>query len=194
MIKEIVINVIDFIKKPEDFQLQGGKSRRIKFISYLFVINLIFSYSLILPVVLLVNDYINLGYKEYNFESLNVLLIFTFLIPFLEEIIFRYFLRYKGFITTIFSELKWGKNFPKVVYFSTFSFALMHLSNFSNDDALFFTAIPIIILPQILSGFILSFIRVRINFFYALIYHSLYNLTVFLIIPSLQEFISSLFS
>jgi len=190
LIKETIIDIFGFIKKPGDFQLSWGNYRKIELVAYLFIINLIFSYCLILPLVLAVNNCIDLEYKEHDLESFTIRLIFIVLIPFLEEIIFRYFLRYKGFITILFSELKWKDNFPKVVYFSTFSFALVHLSNFSNLDALFLIAVPIIVLPQILSGFILSYIRVRINFFYALLFHSLWNLTVFLIIPSLHELIN----
>ena len=66
--------------------------------------------------------------------------------------------------------------FKYFFYFSVIAFGLMHISNFTtlNTEVLFFY--PIYVLPQLVMGIFLGYIRIRYSFLYAYIFHALTNL------------------
>lgn len=65
-----------------------------------------------------------------------------------------------------------------MVYGSTLVFGFIHLMNYKNDGFWFFIFSPLIILTQIFSGMIISFIRVKFNLLWSIFYHSLWNLGI----------------
>ena len=66
---------------------------------------------------------------------------------------------------------------------SVLLFGLIHISNFTNANYLLYLLTPILILPQILLGFGLGFVRMKYGFIWSCILHSLHNGMLF--IPSL---------
>ena len=78
-------------------------------------------------------------------------------------------------IRYIFSQKLWDKIFPFLVYASSVIFGFVHLDNYTNDGFWFYVFSPIIIASQLIGGFVIVFIRVRYNFFYGMLYHSLWN-------------------
>lgn len=77
----------------------------------------------------------------------------------------------------------WEQNFSFLYYFSVFSFGLVHILNYSLPlwKALLFA--PLLVLPQILLGFILGYLRMRYHFGFAIALHAIHN--GILIIPTL---------
>jgi len=75
--------------------------------------------------------------------------------PLLLIIFFRIASKYK-FEITIF----WGKNFKYIFYFLSISFGLLHMSNYRYFEFTQYFIAPILVLPQIIMGLVLSFTRV----------------------------------
>lgn len=64
--------------------------------------------------------------------------------------------------------------YGSVFYGATALFALLHLINFSPDPQILLLA-PILVLPQLLLGFVLGYIRIRLGMIWAIALHGLYN-------------------
>ena len=72
-------------------------------------------------------------------------------------------------------KLIWDRYYPVIFYFITIIFALTHISTLtiSNEHYLF---LPILILPFIVLGIALGYIRTRLGILYAIFFHFLFNL------------------
>lgn len=106
------------------------------------------------------------------FEQFYLLVI---LVPFFEELVFRYFLRRTGFIALIFKENFWRKYYKWFFYSSVISFGLVHILNYDIDTIWIILFAPFIVLSQIIGGAIMSYLRVRFNFWMGFSYHALWN-------------------
>ena len=112
-----------------------------------------------------------------KYTPMEILAIMVFLAPLLEECIFRaplYLFKKSAF-------------FPIAFYFSCVAFGMVHLSNFENGASLLLWA-PLLVAPQIIMGFFLGFLRVKLGLFYAILMHAghnglLYLLTFLIDIP-----------
>jgi membrane protease YdiL (CAAX protease family) len=70
-------------------------------------------------------------------------------------ILFRIAYMYKSEITSF-----WNKNFKYIFYLLSLSFGLFHMSNYRYSEVTQFLIAPILVLPQIVMGLVLSFTRV----------------------------------
>ncbi|MEI7502631.1 MAG: CPBP family intramembrane glutamic endopeptidase [Paludibacter sp.] len=137
--------------------------------------------------------------KSLSFSS--IVLIFIVLIPVLEELIFRLYLRYKhnilarffifGFIITgrnnkikIEEAFKrfWFKQYKYIFYFSAIIFGFVHVFNYDYNIKMLLL-FPLLTAPQIVMGVFLGYMRVRFNIFQSIILHSLHN--AIFVIPAL---------
>ena len=72
----------------------------------------------------------------------------------------------------------WQKRFRVVLYLSLLLFAWLHVLNFDCTlKVLLFT--PLLTLPQLLMGLSAAYLRVNHGFIYALVFHSLYNSSLY---------------
>lgn len=140
----------------------------------------------------------NLFANKKAFSILFIAVIFT---PLIEELIFRFFLKYErnllfqmlDYFTNKKAKLFWSKHFRTFFYLSAILFALTHLTNYSNNNLIFYILAPLIILPQFIGGITLGYIRLKLGFFWGVLEHGLYNLIIF--VPALLFFnISTLVS
>lgn len=92
-----------------------------------------------------------------------------------------------GYIAYVISSKKetsvrsfYKRNYNLIVWLSILSFGFLHILNFdlSTKNLLL---LPFFTLPQLVAGTVLSFIRLRFGFVYAICYHALQNLLVALI-------------
>lgn len=105
-----------------------------------------------------------------SMDNLFVAIIFMVLLaPVLEELLFRYPLR---FIRPRFLKL--------AVYISSVLFGLVHLGNYENNQWLFYVLAPIIVSSQSLGGFVLAYLRLREGLLWSMFAHALFNATVIL--------------
>jgi hypothetical protein len=68
------------------------------------------------------------------------------------------------------------KRYSVFFYIMAITFALVHLSNFTHFEDSVLGFYPLFILPQLLMGLCMGFVRVKYGFFYGLLLHSLINL------------------
>jgi membrane protease YdiL (CAAX protease family) len=72
----------------------------------------------------------------------------------------------------------WNRNFKFIFYLSSLTFGLVHIGNYKYIDTSQYFMAPILILPQLLLGFILSFTRLHYKkgFLICILIHSLMNM------------------
>lgn len=189
MIKAIFLDFFKFLKTPTDQQLQINLKNKLLFILILLLFELIFTFLIIYPADDFVNSILKIKSERltYAYQTVGFTIIFSIiLIALIEEFMFRYILRYKKLHAKFFKREKWNKIFPFLVYFSSILFGFLHLSNYENSSFKFFLLSPLIIFTQLFGGLIIAFIRVRLNFLSAIIYHSSWNFLAAIVIPFIQ--------
>ncbi len=79
----------------------------------------------------------------------------------------------------------WFGHFRAVVYISCFAFGLFHLTNyrFSSFSAETLVLAPLLVLPQIIGGFILAFTRIRLGIIWCIVLHAATNFLAFWLFP-----------
>lgn len=68
-----------------------------------------------------------------------------------------------------------GRYFRLWFWFLTGTFALAHVSNYSDIKGLAWLVSPLLILPQLLTGTILGYLRVKFGFIWAVCFHGFFN-------------------
>ena len=187
MIKETLLDFYHFVKNPKDNRINLSFKDRLVFIFSLLLFELIITALFIIPLEYGIELVIDVRFDKIDYSETVwiIVLLQVLLIPFIEELIFRYFLRYKGFKTRFIGGDKWKRIFGILVYTSASLFGLVHISNYNNNDYIFYALAPLDVLSQIFGGLIITFIRVRLSFLYGVFYHSLWNFLVILAIPAL---------
>jgi len=69
----------------------------------------------------------------------------------------------------------WEQHFWVLYYASVLIFGLAHISNYNLPVWKLTLLAPILVLPQILLGFILGYLRIRFGFVYAVLLHAFHN-------------------
>lgn len=129
-----------------------------------------------------------------------IILFGAFIIPFIEELIFRLYLRLKQnyparlfiLITSItgkknkeniktYIESKWQAYYKGIFYLSALIFALVHIVNFKYSITLLIF-VPILVAPQLILGLFTGYLRVKYGLIWGFYLHALHNL-IFLAIP-----------
>jgi len=198
-IKNTLDDLLLFLKEPKDQQdsNQTINYKRKKFFS-IFVIDILFALILILIIACLEHfsliDMESHKSKELlQLPTIVVLLVGAFIIPFVEELIFRSYLRLKHnyFLQPLISissitgrknkeqfetsiENNWTKFYKSIFYISALIFAFVHLSNFEDiNEILLF--IPILIAPQFIVGLLAGYLRVKFSLIWGFFLHGLHN-------------------
>ena len=192
MVKNTIIDFIKFLKYPKDYQQSFTVREKVKFLFILLLFEIVFLFVVIFPIHLGVDQITILKEPkvDYSLSFLMSLLVFVIIIPLVEELIFRYFLRYKGFKTRFITRKRWDRIFPFLVYLLSIFFGFIHITNYENENTLCFVLSPLIILSQLVGGFIISFIRVRINFIWGFYYHMIWNFLFVIALPLIQHQLS----
>lgn len=182
--KQILIDFWQFIKKPKDIPYTGdSKSFKWKVFFSLFVLKIIFA-CVYLPLVALLLEYypLDFAFDDTNYSAITTFLLFVLAVPLVEEVIFRLGLRRKYLIETIFDEKAWHRWFPFFVYSSSIFFGLIHIGNYENTGWLFYAIAPFLVLSQTIGGFILAYLRVKFNFWLGVLFHAMWNFTLFFVV------------
>src|SRR5262245_45912126 len=79
----------------------------------------------------------------------------------------------------------WSNHFRSVAYVSCFDFGLLHISNFRFPEFTTETLMlaPLLVLPQIISGFIFAFARMRLGMIWCIVLHAAMNFLAFWLFP-----------
>src|SRR5690606_22375242 len=181
--KKIITDFFSFIRKPKDFQYSGNdKTYKWRVFFTLFIFNIFFS-LLCIGLSLIVDKIYPLEHKleDLNYSPIVTILMIALFVPFIEEVFFRLILRRKGILKNIFTLEKWNKYFFVLVYISTISFALIHITNYKFDSYFFLLLAPILTLSQFVSGFIMTYLRVRFNFWIGFAFHAFWNFSAVIV-------------
>ncbi|WP_299431859.1 CPBP family intramembrane glutamic endopeptidase [uncultured Aquimarina sp.] len=180
-----------FTKKPVDEPKSNNSfAQNFKTLILLLIISFVlvfFATILFLVINTYLFDFLSQGKFDEVFANISltsILFLVSIIAPVVEEIIFRLALRYKHNyifrgVDFIFKTKKvsffWTKNYRLFYYTSIIAFGLIHLTNYHINSYWFLIFAPFIILPQLIIGVILSFIRMKSGFIWAILLHSLYN-------------------
>ena len=193
-----------FLLKPEDYKLRHlDNAEKFKDSVSLVVLELaviiplgILIYFLDESGVITIPEHMSEEMME-NMSFLTVLFYVAVLAPILEEFIFRTFIVLRRFYPLLFfiailesfgkskfSLLKktirgWKQAFPIVVVLSSLLFGYIHIWNFKGDVE--FWLVPVLVLPQVISGFFLAYGRVRYGLIWSILQHALFNLLLIIL-------------
>ncbi|MGB0880452.1 MAG: CPBP family intramembrane glutamic endopeptidase [Polaribacter sp.] len=169
--KKTFQELLSYLKNPilEKDTNQDAKYRFKKF-GYLLIICLLTGF-LISPIFVIIEEFGLINMEDHameemmkNFPKVAIFVLAVVVAPSFEELIFR------GPLTLF----KGRKSFKIAFYTLTILFGLVHISNFTiTKNVLLLT--PILVLPQILLGGYLGFIRVRFGLGWSIALHACYN-------------------
>jgi len=77
----------------------------------------------------------------------------------------------------------WLHHFRAVLYFSCVVFGLVHVYNFRSITVASLFLAPLLVLPQIISGFIFAFARMRLGMIWCIVLHIAHNVLFFFMSP-----------
>ena len=108
---------------------------------------------------------------------------FKILIISLGMILFLFYLNNKGLCNKFILGF-WNRNFKYVFYFSVMSFGLLHINNYGKINNSLLLILPILILPQLITGLFCGYVRLKLGFSWGCLLHSVHNFI--LLIPSIM--------
>jgi len=86
-----------------------------------------------------------------------------------------------------FFEKVWIKYFKYFFYFSVLIFGISHLNKYSLSPGIYFLS-PLLIAPQLISGTIWGYVRVKYGIFWSTLHHIIHNLCFYIPLLLLQHF------
>lgn len=169
--------VITYLRNPvlkED--TNRNSNYRIKKFLHLLILSLITGFFLSIPISLL-DEFGIINMKNHELEKMMesfspgfIFLLVVVLAPIIEEAIFRAPI-------TLFTD---PKIFKIAFYVIAILFGYIHITNYNlNTNVLLFS--PILVLPQIVLGAYLSFIRIKFGFLWGVALHAFYNGLIMLV-------------
>lgn len=182
--KILIKDILTWIKNPNDIALDIKLKTKVFLLFQMLLLDIVIA-TMIAGLTYLIHMYvIKLDYPLIDEAPLLLLVLAVFFLPFVEEIIFRLPLKYKrNYLFQIADSLignwiknRWKRFFKYFMYFMVLAFGLIHLTNYTNTEPIFYCLAPIIVGSQILGGFILSYTRIKLGFIWAFVQHGLFNL------------------
>lgn len=191
---------LHFLRMPDDRSYaRVGVSFKTKSLLSLFLLNVLLAGLWVFVLTLLgIKDLENVNSKLMNLSYGMLVLVAVIVMPFLEELIFRFPLKYSRnyvlqciiAIVALFAPAEyksavyatartyWKRIFWVFFYVMTSWFAFIHIYNYVDAKQLMLWS-PLLTLTQFVTGLILGFIRIRFGFVWAWLYHGLFNLFFF---------------
>ena len=193
------VKIINFLKHPSDFHEKHTFGQSAKALFLVLAIDL--GIALILSVIIETTvKSVGINIESHsamqmlkNYPPALCFILAVCILPFFEELIFRFWLRYERFyplravnflrakfsdkdLSTLENKSKagWSRAFPALFWLSTIVFACTHLVNYPMTASVWLLS-PLLVLPQAVTGFCIGFLRVKYNFGLGLLLHMLHN-------------------
>ncbi|MEM6644553.1 MAG: CPBP family intramembrane glutamic endopeptidase [Bacteroidota bacterium] len=199
-----------FLKEPTDGRIYLSSFQKFKNVLGLWVIQ----FLLFIPIAIFISaleEWGGLDLPEHKIEDLfselsplQVFFMAVVLAPIVEEFFFRTFITLRRFYPLLLfidaatgpkrfkrirNSLKlWNGLFPFLIYASALLFGYVHIFNFEGEVS--WWKVPLAVLPQIIMGLLLAFIRVRYGLVWSMFSHAFWNLIptlAFLVRPDLMN-------
>jgi len=83
----------------------------------------------------------------------------------------------------------WIDHFRPILYVSCFAFGLVHLFNyrFTSLTAATLVLAPLLVAPQIISGFVFAFARMRLGLIWCIVLHAAHNMVALLVLGAIRR-------
>ncbi len=185
---KLLQKVYHFLRYPkyQEYRYSNVWKRRLFFN----LLGLKLAFALIAAMLLgLVNQLVGFDLGGHSLENIlqeySPLMIFFLVVifaPVIEELIFR----------APLALFRTSRHFRFALYFSVFAFGFIHLFNFEEYYKYFWMA-PLLVLPQLIAGVFLAFIRVRMGLVYSMLLHAAFNCIIispFLLVQSLKPLLN----
>lgn len=174
MFRQLLDDIQKFLGNPQQI-VDEPSSRPFRTWLAVLTVDCIITIALILPLIYLIDEHVLLlrPIPEIS-EPMTfwfMVIIIAGLAPVVEELIFRYPLKFIQ-----------NRGLKVAVYLSSIAFGLYHLSNYANQEILFYALSPIIVGSQLLGGFLLAYLRLKQGVSWSILAHATFN--AMMIIPS----------
>lgn len=187
----IIQQFFSYIKKPQPFFNESlTRQEKLKTLGWMLGLSFVLVFCS-MPLIALVDTFVTLKQGRMdeaidNMGAIQFLVLAAVGAPILEELLFRLFLKYErnfifrgiDSISNGKAKLFWHKYFRFFFYLSAILFSLIHIGNYDNNSLLFYLFAPIIVLPQLIVGFTLGFVRMKLGFLWGVLMHGLYNFII----------------
>ena len=192
MLKEITTVIqkfLQFLKSPKDrFAEPVTSTDRYRIFTVLFFAAMLLNLLVIVPLLGWVDEHVMEIEKSNMLSGFTIwflLFIAAVFAPVWEEFVFRfplklernYLVRWADKIVgkPVFSNF-WNRHFAVIFYLIALLFGFVHSFNFTNEwNALFLVLLPLLILSQSITGLFLGYIRLRLGFLWAVLFHACFN-------------------
>ena len=187
--KTLAKNIYSWFKNPDESKLNISGGHKFILTGKMLLLDFLFTIPF-LGLTYLIHYYVlKLEEPLFDYNPYFLLSLVVIIGPVIEELIFRFPLRYQrnylarivSWITGGWLAVKWNAFYKYFLYFMIISFGLIHLTNYKNSEILFFLLSPIIIGSQLMGGIVLSYSRVKLGFIWGILQHGLFNLTLIVI-------------
>jgi hypothetical protein len=197
-IKTHLENYLQFLKKPNPNPNHHKIKTRDKWKTLLAFV--LIDAILITPavlVIILIQEFSNLDINNHrvsdlvnDFGLIGLIILGGLIGPIIEEIIFRLPLNYKRnylfkWVGKVIGREKvknfWFKNYTIFFYLFIVAFGLVHITNYKDESLGIILIAPILILPQIIGGTIISYLRMNIGFIWGFLEHAIFNSILMLV-------------
>lgn len=201
---QIMRDFISFIKSPSEQKIMDYPKM---FLVKTFLAILVLDILIMAALTFLIDSFNEFGWISIENHQISLLLetipiwlallLTILLLPLIEEIFFRFPLRYnRNYLLRLLMKIKlrnventneipefWISKFPYIFYTSTIVFASLHLLNFDLQTTIIYL-IPILILPQFILALFIGYLRLKFNFLSGFLLHSVHN-SIFIVITLL---------
>ncbi len=197
--KQIINDFFAFIRKPED-KINDNQtiSHKLKVLGVLLLLEIPVMVALTLIIALIeLTGLVDTSAHKINRMLFDYPLFVVFLtavifLPFVEEFIFRLYLRFRHnipiqtalAINSFFNKesnlksrvkLSWDRYYFQIFYISALIFGYIHIINYETDIYVWIFS-PLLILPQFVIGVFLGYARVRYSLMLGFLLHALHNM------------------
>lgn len=198
LIKSHFRNYLQFLKNPNPHPNHSKIETNKKWQTLLIFI--LIDVLLVIPsilFILLIQEVSNLDLDNHAVSDLTnkfglfmILLLGGIIGPFIEEIIFRLPLNYKrnylfklvGFVIGKKTVRNfWLKHYTVFFYLFIIAFGAVHIFNYKDEALGILLLSPILVLPQIIGGTIMAYLRMNLGFFWSFFQHAIFNSALMLI-------------
>ena len=163
-----------FLGNPQQ-TVDGPRSRPLSTWLVVLLVDVVITMAIIVPLIHLIDGQVlhlrPIPEISKPMTFWYMVIVIVCVAPVVEELIFRY-------------PLKFARNrvLKIAVYTSSVVFGLYHLSNYTNNEVLFYLISTIIVGSQLLGGFLLAYLRLKHGLPWSILTHAVFN--ALMVIPS----------
>ena len=182
-------DIFAWIKNPDDNELNLSSKSKLLLSFQILLLEVLLAFPFIGLIYLIHSHVVKLENPLIDWGPYLTLFLIVLVIPFIEEVIFRFPLKYqRNYLARLLNYLskgrlkkRWSSIFKYLLYLLAFLFGLIHLTNYDNTETIFYILSPIIIGSQLIGGFILSYVRIKLGFLWSVFQHGAFNFTLIIL-------------